>query len=77
MKTYKKKRETKRKDQFFLFNGGLGDWWSMSFGLFCLHWKYFIRLTHTRFSQLWDPQRKTNFYSKHYRTQKYIHKERH
>ena len=69
MKKCKKKRERqKEKDQFFLSNGGLGDWWSISFDLFRLHW---------RFSQLWHIQRKTNFYANHYKTQKYIiHKER-
>ena len=76
-KNIKRKERDKKKIIFFLFNGGLGDWWSMSFGLFLSHWKYFIRLTHTRLSWLWDPQRKINFYSKDYRTQKYIHKERH
>ena len=46
MKKYKKKIERqKEKDKFFLSNGGLGDWWSMSFDLFHSHWKYFIRLT--------------------------------
>ena len=76
-KSNKKRERQKEKEQCFLSNGGLGDWWSMSFDLFHSHWKYFIRLTHTKFSQLWDTQRKTNFYSNHYRTQKYIiHKER-
>ena len=51
MKKYKKKIERqKEKDKFFLSNGGLGDWWSMSFDLFHSHWKYFIWLTYTRFS---------------------------
>ena len=39
MKKYKKKRERdeKKKISFFLFNGGLGNLWSTSFGLFRSH----------------------------------------
>ena len=61
MRNVKKKKKWERqkeKNQFFLSNGGLGDWWSMSFGLFHLHWKYFIRLTHTRF--FWHEDTKKN-----------------
>ena len=52
----RRERDKKKKISFFLFNGGgLGDSWSMSFGLFRSHWKYFIRPTHARLSRLWDP----------------------
>ena len=61
VKKKKKRERQKEKNQFFLSNGGLGDWWSMSFGLFHLHWKYFIRLTHTRFFLAWGHKEKPIF----------------